>query len=415
MLLDLDGTLLDLAYDNYVWMGRIPDSRSRPSLSIPEAQAAIAPKFRAWAGKLEWYSIDSGARTGARHRPGASRGGAGRLAARAHSAVSSSALPRRGKRLALMTNAHPSILEIKHARTGVLDLPRRRLHLARLRRPKEDPWVLGSGRAAERGDPARTLFVDDSAAVLLLGDPLLGAALGDMARARTVRRRPTPTFESVDGVADLAEGGGRGTRRRPRPVLHRPARPRLGSALPRPRPPRRRRRLRATPSAFAGTPPPPASRPVPADAWGGAAAIRAGFARGASDPAPPALPPVPTGRGPGPSHHPGGPDDRPRRDAGRDHGPRSRKPPPPPLPPRPPKRSPPRPRPPGPGWRFPGPGAAAVTASTARLRARWALVGDLAADVRSTSGSATAYSSLAGEADRVARGAARAVRPMRCT
>ena len=59
VLLDLDGTLLDLAFDNYVWMGRIPELYAEANgLSVPEAHAALAPKFRAVQGLLEWYSIE---------------------------------------------------------------------------------------------------------------------------------------------------------------------------------------------------------------------------------------------------------------------------------------------------------------------------------------------------------------------
>ena len=59
VLLDLDGTLLDLAFDNYVWMGRIPEMYAEAhGLSVPEAQATLAPKFRAIQGSLEWYCVE---------------------------------------------------------------------------------------------------------------------------------------------------------------------------------------------------------------------------------------------------------------------------------------------------------------------------------------------------------------------
>lgn len=205
VLLDLDGTLLDLAFDNYVWLGRVPEAYAQArGLSIPEAQEEIAPKFRAWAGKLEWYSIEFWSRELdldilALHREADARvawlpGARGFL----------ESLRSRGKRLVLMTNAHPSIVAIKDARTGVtgfLDA----VHTSHgFGAPKEDPRFWEAALAAERYDPARTLFVDDSAAVL-------HAAIRSGLRWVYGVRRPdssaTPhrheEFESVDRVSDL--------------------------------------------------------------------------------------------------------------------------------------------------------------------------------------------------------------------
>jgi len=205
VLLDLDGTLLDLAYDNYVWLGRVPEMYAQANgLSIPEAQAAIAPKFRAWAGKLEWYSIDFWSRELqldilALHREEVARvgwlPGARRFL---------ETLRERGKRLALMTNAHPSIVEIKDARTGVKGFLDAVYTSHGFGAPKEDPKFWAAARAAEGYDPERTLFVDDSAAVLH------SAIRSGMRWVYGVRRPDSSAvphrhedFESVDGVLDL--------------------------------------------------------------------------------------------------------------------------------------------------------------------------------------------------------------------
>jgi len=205
VLLDLDGTLLDLAYDNYVWMGRIPELYAQANgLSIPEAQAAIAPKFRAWAGKLEWYSIEFWSRELALDIDQVHREEAGRVGWLPGARGFLEALRERGKRLALMTNAHPSILEIKHARTGVLDFLDAAYTSHGFGAPKEDPRFWEAARAAEGYDPARTLFVDDSAAVL---HSAIRSGLRWVYGVRRPDSSATPhaheEFESVDGVADL--------------------------------------------------------------------------------------------------------------------------------------------------------------------------------------------------------------------
>ncbi len=205
VLLDLDGTLLDLAYDNYVWLGRIPELYAQANgLSVPEAQAAIAPKFRAWAGKLEWYSIDFWSRELALDIHAVHVEEAARVAWLPGARGFLETLRAQGKRLALMTNAHPSILEIKHARTGVLDFLDAAYTSHGFGAPKEDARFWEAARAAECYDPARTLFVDDSAAVL---HSAIRAGLGWVYGVRRPDTSAVPhrheEFESVEGVSDL--------------------------------------------------------------------------------------------------------------------------------------------------------------------------------------------------------------------
>jgi putative hydrolase of the HAD superfamily len=205
VLLDLDGTLLDLAFDNYVWMGRIPELYAEANgLSVPEAHAALAPKFRAVQGLLEWYSIEHWSRElrldiEALHREEAARvawlpGARGFL----------EELRWRGKRLALMTNSHPAILRIKHERTGVLDYLDSAYTSHGFGAPKEDQRFWQAALATEGYDPARTLFVDDSAAVL-------HSAIASGIRWVYGVRRPDTSrdphrheeFEAIDAVSDL--------------------------------------------------------------------------------------------------------------------------------------------------------------------------------------------------------------------
>ncbi|MFO1426339.1 MAG: HAD-IA family hydrolase [Steroidobacteraceae bacterium] len=132
-------------------------------MSIPEAQAALAPRFRELQGTLSWYSIDFWSRelgidVLALHHEEQARvawlpGARGFL----------ETLRARGKRLVLLTNSHPSILAIKHERTRVL---RQRIPRTFPDAPKEHPDFWRRARAAVGFDPARSIFVDDSPAVL---------------------------------------------------------------------------------------------------------------------------------------------------------------------------------------------------------------------------------------------------------
>lgn len=205
VLLDLDGTLLDLAFDNFVWLARVPEIfAERNGLSLAEAHAQLAPKFRQWAGKLEWYCIDFWSRElgidiAALHREEAHRvawlPGARRFL---------ETLRERGKRLVLLTNAHPVILGIKHERTGVRDFLDLAYTSHEFGAPKEDPRFWQAARAAVGFDPARSMFVDDSRAVLHAAiaagiGQVFGVRRPDTSRALHAHEE----FSAIDAVIEL--------------------------------------------------------------------------------------------------------------------------------------------------------------------------------------------------------------------
>ena len=59
VLLDMDGTLLDLRFDNYFWVEFLPlRYGERRGLALHEAQAELRPRFEACQGTLKWYCTD---------------------------------------------------------------------------------------------------------------------------------------------------------------------------------------------------------------------------------------------------------------------------------------------------------------------------------------------------------------------
>lgn len=167
VLLDLDGTLLDLVFDNRLWLEEVPRRYAvAQGLSLIEAQQQLAPKFRAWRGQLQWYCIDFWSRElgmdlAALHREMAD--GIDWLPGARDFLL---ALKRLGKRAVLCTNSHPVTLDIKQRQTRVLDLLDASFSSHSFGAPKEDPRFWHALREREPFDPRRTLFVDDSPSVL---------------------------------------------------------------------------------------------------------------------------------------------------------------------------------------------------------------------------------------------------------
>lgn len=59
VLLDMDGTLLDLAFDSHFWLTLVPQSFSQKrGISLSEANRLITAKYRAVQHTLNWYCLD---------------------------------------------------------------------------------------------------------------------------------------------------------------------------------------------------------------------------------------------------------------------------------------------------------------------------------------------------------------------
>lgn len=59
VLLDMDGTLLDLHFDNHFWMEHLPQRYAElHGVSRAMAQMELQPLFERNAGQLQWYCLD---------------------------------------------------------------------------------------------------------------------------------------------------------------------------------------------------------------------------------------------------------------------------------------------------------------------------------------------------------------------
>jgi len=167
VLLDLDGTLLDLAFDTRFWRQRIPRAWAQArGISLEEARDLLVPRFREREGTLDWYSIEYWSRELGLDVGALKRAVMHEVEWLAGVPEFLATLRRNGKRLVLFTNAHPVTLAIKDERTGVSAYLDAMFSSHTFLWPKEDPRFWESVRQTEPFDPERTLFVDDSPAVL---------------------------------------------------------------------------------------------------------------------------------------------------------------------------------------------------------------------------------------------------------
>jgi HAD superfamily hydrolase (TIGR01509 family) len=205
VLLDMDGTLLDLRFDNWFWQELIPRRyAAEHGLSAPDALGLLKPKFHATRGTMQWYCIDYWSRELGLDIARIKRAALDQVGYLPGAEEFLIKLKESGKRRVLVTNAHPTTLAIKDQQVRLM------LHFDAcysthfFDAPKEDAAFWPRLQAAEPFAVERTLFVDDSL-------PVLNAAHAfGIGWLRAVRRpdsaqpaQSTGPYVGVDRVADL--------------------------------------------------------------------------------------------------------------------------------------------------------------------------------------------------------------------
>jgi putative hydrolase of the HAD superfamily len=205
VLLDMDGTLLDLRFDNWFWMELIPRHYAAVHGMGPlEAWEIIEPKFGAVRGTIEWYCIDHWSRELGLDIATIKRTTQGRVGYLPGAEGFLHKLQKSGKRRVLVTNAHPTTLAFKDREVGVRAYFDASYSTHIFNVPKENAAFWPLFQAIEPFDAERTLFVDDSLPVLRAAQ-----AFG-IGCVRAIRRpdsgRPaqdTGCYAAVDGIAEL--------------------------------------------------------------------------------------------------------------------------------------------------------------------------------------------------------------------
>lgn len=167
VLLDLDGTLLDLAYDNHFWLEVVPAAYAAARLTtVKTARTEIVRLFRAYEGTLPWYCIDHWSRQLNLDIEALKRANTQRIAWLPGAKEFLMRLRAAGKRVVLLTNSHPQVLRIKDEKTGVLEYFDAAFTSHEFGVPKETARFWEAVRTVEPFDTQRSLFADDTPAVL---------------------------------------------------------------------------------------------------------------------------------------------------------------------------------------------------------------------------------------------------------
>ncbi len=204
-MLDMDGTLLDLAYDNFMWLEYIPAEYARQNaIEEVEAPEFLSTKTRLLEGKLEWYCLDHWSdyldldvaqlHRDENHRIGYLPGAEDFLRA----------VRTQDIRVLMVTNSHKETLTIKDEMTGITGHFDGIYTSHAFGHPKESQEFWQALAREENFDPSTTLFIDDTASVLRSAaeygiEMLLEVTNPDT----TAEARESAEYPAVGGVSEL--------------------------------------------------------------------------------------------------------------------------------------------------------------------------------------------------------------------
>ena len=205
LMLDMDGTLLDLAYDNYIWKDLVPRRYAAANgMTFEAARDHLFAQYRSVQGDLEWYCLDHwNQRLGidvvkihhdVTHRI-AYLPGALEFLRQVRNSVA---------RVLLVTNSHPDTLALKDAVTGLGDYFDGIVSSHHYGHAKESQSFWRALQDDVGFGAETTLFVDDS-------EPVLQSAADYGVRLLVTVTRPDTSepprrgsgFRGVEAVRDM--------------------------------------------------------------------------------------------------------------------------------------------------------------------------------------------------------------------
>ena len=205
LMLDMDGTVLDLAYDNYVWKELVPEHYAKVTgIGIDDARNRLFAKYHEIQGDIQWYCLDHWSERlgldvlelhrGVNHRIGYLPGAKKFL----------EALREHNVRVLLVTNSHPDTLALKDEVTGLAGYfdAIYTSHQFGFAKERQEFWQ--ALQKEEHFVTDSTLFVDDNRTVLNSANTYGLDMLVEISQPDTSEPvRETAAYTGVKGVADM--------------------------------------------------------------------------------------------------------------------------------------------------------------------------------------------------------------------
>lgn len=167
VFLDMDGTLLDLHFDNHFWLEHLPKRvAEHKQLSVIEVEQMVNEHCAQIEGSLNWYCLDYWQAYLGIDLVALKYEIAERIAMRAHVEEFLTHLRQLNKRIVLLTNAHRKSVNLKFEYVNLEPYFDRIITSHEIGLAKEEGGFWERLLATENFDKNHSLFIDDNLQVL---------------------------------------------------------------------------------------------------------------------------------------------------------------------------------------------------------------------------------------------------------
>ncbi len=163
VLLDMDGTLLDLHFDSYFWQQYLPQRYAEiKGVELQQAKQLVITETRNIGGSLNWYSTDYWSQLLELDVVELKHEISDKVAIRPYCIDFLDALRAAGKNVVMVTNAHHDSLNLKMDKTQLADKFDRLITVHEFSVPKEDPQCWHEVHKLHPFLGTQTLLIDDN-------------------------------------------------------------------------------------------------------------------------------------------------------------------------------------------------------------------------------------------------------------
>ena len=167
VFLDMDGTLLDLHFDNHFWLEHMPQRYAeKNSITLEKARERLTQEYHAHEGSLKWYCLDHWQESLQMDIVSLKHEVADRIAIRKNVIEFLDFLHSIKKRVVLLTNAHHKTIKLKFGYADIQHLFDHIITAHDVGLAKEENGFWEALAKIETFNKEQSLFIDDNLDVL---------------------------------------------------------------------------------------------------------------------------------------------------------------------------------------------------------------------------------------------------------